>query len=312
MTDMPSRDHCCVPLCTNRREKRSDLSYHTFPKEDVLRRKWTQAIRRDEGDNFSITPNTVVCSSHFRLSDFSPLAVELVGDSQARKRRLKKDAVPSVFSFRPPPRPPRPSLSDRLAAGAVRAREMDEKKQRAVAEAAAAAAAAQTEGERNARSELDDARKEIEESRRRIAELESQMNVLKENNAGLRSRLLSFDNVKQSEEKLKHLSGLTPPQWEALWKVLDIQSKADVMSARSAAKEEKGRKNARGAGRDGTVTLEDQLLMTLMRVRLGWQQQELAYIFEVSEVTVSLIFKKWINFLYLRLARLPLWPSWKM
>ena len=192
-----------MPLCTNRREKRSDLSYHTFPKEDVLRRKWTQAIRRDEGDNFSITPN-------IRLSDFSPLAVELVGDSQARKGRLKKDAVPSVFSFRPPPRPPRPSLSDRLAAGAVRAREMDEKKQRAVAEAAAAAAAAQTEGERNARSELDDARKEIEESRRRIAELESQMNVLKENNAGLRSRLLSFDNVKQSEEKLKHLSGLTP------------------------------------------------------------------------------------------------------
>ena len=40
----------------------------------------------------------------------------------------------------------------------------------------------------------------------------------------------------------------------------------------------------RGAGRLAVVTLEDQLLsvMTRSRIRLGWLQQELAYIFGVS------------------------------
>ena len=47
-----------------------------------------------------------------------------------------------------------------------------------------------------------------------------------------------------------------------------------------AANEERGRKNVRGAGRLAMVTLEDQLLvMTRLRIRLGWLQQELAYIF---------------------------------
>ena len=48
-----------------------------------------------------------------------------------------------------------------------------------------------------------------------------------------------------------------------------------------------------GAGRLAVVTLVDQLLvMTHWRIRLGWLQQELAYIFGVSEVGVSLTFQE--------------------
>ena len=68
----------------------------------------------------------------------------------------------------------------------------------------------------------------------------------------------------------------------------------------------------RGAGRLAVVTLEDQLLvMTRLRIRLGWLQQELAYIFGVSEAGVSLTFQEKISFLYFRLGQLPPWPSWK-
>ena len=49
----------------------------------------------------------------------------------------------------------------------------------------------------------------------------------------------------------------------------------------------------RGAGRLAVVTLEDQLLvMTRLRIRLGWPQQELAYFFGVSEAGVSLTFQE--------------------
>ena len=49
----------------------------------------------------------------------------------------------------------------------------------------------------------------------------------------------------------------------------------------------------RGAGRLAVVTLEDHLLvMTRLRIRLGWLRQELAYIFGVSEAGVSLTFQE--------------------
>ena len=60
-----------------------------------------------------------------------------------------------------------------------------------------------------------------------------------------------------------------------------------------AANEERGRKNVRFAGRLAVVTLEDQLLvMTRLRIRLGWLQQELAYTFDVSEACVSLTYQE--------------------
>ena len=63
-----------------------------------------------------------------------------------------------LFSFRPTPPPPHPSLADRIASGAERAREIDDKKQCAIADAAAAAAA-QSEDKRQACEELTEARK---------------------------------------------------------------------------------------------------------------------------------------------------------
>ena len=72
-----------------------------------------------------------------------------------------------------------------------------------------------------------------------------------------------------------------------------MELKEKIFSQKCAANEERGRKNVRGAGRLAVVTLEDQLLvMTRSRIRLGWLQQELAYIFGVSYAGVSLTFQE--------------------
>ena len=69
--------------------------------------------------------------------------------------------------------------------------------------------------------------------------------------------------------------------------------KGEHPQPKCAAYEERGRKNVRGTGRLAVVTLEDHLLvMTRLRIRLGWLQQELAYIFGVSEAGVSLTFQE--------------------
>lgn len=88
---MPS--HCCVPMCTTRgyRDNGEKISFYTFPCDELLKKKWIHAIRRDEGPNFKVTKSTVVCSNHFREND--------VKKTLAGKHVLKAGVVPSVFSW---------------------------------------------------------------------------------------------------------------------------------------------------------------------------------------------------------------------
>ena len=74
--------------------------------------------------------------------------------------------------------------------------------------------------------------------------------------------------------------------------------------------ESSGRKVAHGRGRKPSLSLEDQLLLTLMSLRLGRSEEQLAYMFQINVANVSRIFLKWVNFLYVHLGLLPIWPEW--
>ena len=49
----------------------------------------------------------------------------------------------------------------------------------------------------------------------------------------------------------------------------------------------------------------------MMCLRLGRMENDLAYQFGCTKTTVSRFFTKWLNFLYLRLGQIPLWPFWE-
>ena len=53
----------------------------------------------------------------------------------------------------------------------------------------------------------------------------------------------------------------------------------------------------------------EEFFMTMVRLRLGLLEQDIAFRFQVSQSTVSRITCTWINFLYLKLKEIPLWPS---
>lgn len=50
-----SSEHCCVPLC-NFSARFSSRSFHSFPADDELRKKWVISIRRD---NFTFGKSSV-------------------------------------------------------------------------------------------------------------------------------------------------------------------------------------------------------------------------------------------------------------
>ncbi|XP_056144593.1 uncharacterized protein LOC130124497 [Lampris incognitus] len=56
--------HCCVPLCLNRSESKTEtkLSFYRFPPKDKDKKRWLQLIRRD---GFTPSPCSRVCSWHF-------------------------------------------------------------------------------------------------------------------------------------------------------------------------------------------------------------------------------------------------------
>ncbi|XP_068084853.1 uncharacterized protein [Anabrus simplex] len=58
-----------------------------------------------------------------------------------------------------------------------------------------------------------------------------------------------------------------------------------------------------------SVGVEDQLLITLMKLRRNYSDYELSKNFGISKTTISNIIITWINFMYIQWSELDIWPS---
>lgn len=81
---------CCVPFCEASQWFNSMVSFHTFLQDKEIRNKWVYSIRRKD---FNITPDTRVCSRHFRSKDV------IEPSTPTGRRLLKKGAVPTLFQW---------------------------------------------------------------------------------------------------------------------------------------------------------------------------------------------------------------------
>ena len=73
------------------------VSMHNFPRDDVLRQKWTRFVRRHHKD-FTPSKSSALCSVHFEDSCYEHLPLALVGESGNAlqlKRNLIKGSVPT-------------------------------------------------------------------------------------------------------------------------------------------------------------------------------------------------------------------------
>ena len=61
-------------------------------------------------------------------------------------------------------------------------------------------------------------------------------------------------------------------------------------------------------GRPRSLPPMEEFFLTLVRLRLGLLEQDIAYRFGISQSTVSRIFTSWINFMHIQFQQIPLWP----
>ena len=60
------------------------------------------------------------------------------------------------------------------------------------------------------------------------------------------------------------------------------------------------------------VSVDDQFLLVLMKLRTGFPNKELAYRFEISPGRVSQIFHEWVDVMVRELNQLIVWPDRQM
>ena len=333
--------HCCVPLCTKKgyreEETGEKISYFKFPTEEGLRKLWIHAIRRDEGKNFLISNTTKVCSRHFKSDDLKKSFNGVVS--------LRKGAVPSVFAWkrssprkRPPPTPRILStaatvphnLNENLSevvetAGLSEILEISESASNSHLAPEIEELQSSTNVDLNSEENLEIARLEKllaatikikEELESEVLSLKENVSFLKEKCEKLQKHVFSFDNIKTDDSLLTFYTGFPNVQtMMALYEYLDpgvngINIKYWLSSQDDSQKAAAG--NSVKQGRPRTLTPSEEFFLVMCRLRQGFAEIHLAHLFKISQSTVSRIFISWINFMYLKLGQINIWPSRKV
>lgn len=92
--------YCAAFDCNNDSRYTTGISYHCFPSDPSIREQWLAKISRAD---LVISKHSRLCSVQFTPDCYErDLKAELLGSKP--KAILKPDAIPSLFSHRPPPK----------------------------------------------------------------------------------------------------------------------------------------------------------------------------------------------------------------
>lgn len=122
-----------------------------------------------------------------------------------------------------------------------------------------------------------------EELEEKVLKLKKQIVDLEQKYEQLEEQLFSFKNISSNDSLISFywLSG------------------KDVAGAAKPIKQ----------GRPRSLKPVDEFFLSLCRLRQGFAELHLAHLFNVSQPTVSRIFISWIDYMYLKLGHINIWPS---
>ena len=274
---------CCVPDCSSRSNRERHLSFFALPlKNKKLLRRWVQVIRRA---NLPLNRHTRICSKHFVNAEGRRLYI-----GEVPSLLLPRPCTSSSTSRRKPPRHRSVSLDDEPVTTMLSSddtNDVDEDEERQMKRDVST----QTDIDTNEMEELVSLRNKVESLERKLEEAKFRLS-----------------NIKDDDSKVTFYTGF--PSFSTLKACYDFLGPS-VNNLKYSKKQEEsaiqsGVENNRL--RQRSLPPIEEFFMTLVRVRLGLVEQDLAYRFGVSQSTVSRITCTWINLLFVKLKELPLWP----
>lgn len=323
--------HCCVPECTKkgcRDENGNKISFFKFPIDDPpLKRKWLHAIRRDEGKYFKVTEATKVCSRHFRPGE--------IKKTLAGKNELRAGVVPSVFAWiRTSPRKRKDPIARNFeippskAARKLNVSSVDLTDDVPVNSANddSVEFAESADGSTSFSCSVRDAEMQTEpeigsetELRQQVLEQKSQLEIAFRRIEALQKQLFSVERFKEDDSSMRFYTGF--PNWSTFLAVFNYLNPGDEgeniaywlsqsnVSVPAEFYDESEGEPSRKLGRPRNLRPIDEYFAVMCRLRQGLPEEHLAHLFKVSVSTVSRVFITWLNFMYLRLGQINIWPS---
>ena len=263
---------CCVPGCSNDSTK-THLSFFSLPqKRKSVLKQWIHAIGRK---NLHVNAHTRVCSEHFM---------------NANGRLLRPDEVPSVHIPRSKPKrcrkPPKDRNSKARAGADCNHHEAAETRPDPITQDACMQTEKGVSVEE--RALLD-----------RINDLELQ---LKEKDKLLSKQKFRLMNMKDNDAQVLFYTGFNSYHaFEVFFNYLGPAVNSLCYSSSNVTSTKKNRRHR-------SLPPIEECFLTLVRLRVGLTEQDIAYRFNLSQSTVSRIIITWINFMYLELKKIPIWP----
>ena len=149
-----------------------------------------------------------------------------------------------------------------------------------------------------------------------VLSLKANIVLLEQKCEKLEKHVFSFDNIKTDDSLLTFYTGFPNVQtMMALYEYLDpgvngrnvkywLSSQDDLQKA--------GAVNSVKQGRPRILTPSEEFFLIMCRLRQRFAEIHLAHLLKMSQSTVIGIFISWINFMYLKLGQISIWPSRKV
>ena len=315
--------NCCVPECAKKEYRTEDgtkISFFKFPDDIGLRKKWLHAIRRDEGKFFQITEYTKVCSRHFRESD---LTTTLAGRRQLRKNGTP--VVPSKFAWihTSPWKRKAPAVRENIgetSRSLFEETETDEEPENSENHMDEMETEESTLSENlKVNTETQTEPKDDTETllKQEIVELKSNLERANRRIESLQNQVFTIDRFQSNDASIHFYTGF--PNWDVFMAVFRYLNPGDMgenitywlssMPNVSAHVYEEVTASDSKKGRSRTLRPIDEYFLVMCRLRQGFREEHFSHLFQISTSTVSRIFIIWINFMYLRLGQLNIWPT---
>ena len=141
-----------------------------------------------------------------------------------------------------------------------------------------------------------------DEERALLDKVDTLQSLLKEKDQQLTKQKFRLMSIKDDATQIMFYTGFRSYQaFEAFYRFLGPAADCLCYSSDKTVSSKKKRRNR-------SLPPTEELFLTLIRLRVGLMEQDLAYRFNVSQSTVSRTIITWINFMYLELKKIPLWP----
>lgn len=313
---------CAAAKCTFRSDNRPDLSFHEFPRDGDLKKKWEVAMRRGDS-SFKSIKNKSCCSAHFLPSDFKD---SLTG----HRRELKKGVIPSVFDWKSATTERGDRLKLRTEAIATQKRQ-ETVQSLAVAGTSRMVSVGSSKGSptescltdnklayfgpRTLEEFISETKEDSENMKVELARAKEKEHIFKfglERFSGSRDDInfyTGFPDYDTLIEFWKYIepnaSRLTYYSYVRETTEVNLENKFPYLNATTR----KFDSSIRRVGAQRSLQPIDEFWLFLTRVRLGLFERDLAFRFNISVTTVSDIMITWSNYLYLILGSLPTWAS---